>query len=264
MRLLDDEIPYGMVTESRSGSYWNLVAPYALASGIFAPESREAQGAFRYLLLHGARFLGLVRTAAYVLYGPDAGVEISGVNPVYGNNASRFLADLDEPDRLVLSLYAQLAVGMTRGTFVAGEGTTVAPLDGAYYRTTYLPPNAAANAGFLETLRLMLVHERPGELDLAFATPRRWLAAGNRVAVRGLPTRFGPVSYSIDSGDRSLSVSVEVPSRSPPHGLRLRLRLPDGQTIGMVTPRLPVDDRTQTIDLSGLRGTLAFEVRRRG
>jgi hypothetical protein len=263
MRLLDDETPYGMVTESRSGSYWNLVAPYALASGIFAPGSREAQGALRYLRLHGARFLGLVRTGAYVLYGPDAGGGISGINPVYGNNASRFLAHLDEPDRLVLGLYGQLAVGMARGTFVAGEGTTVAPLDGAFYRSTYLPPNAAANGSFLETLRLMLVHERPQTLELAFATPRAWLAPGKRVVVSGVPTRFGPVSYSIRAEVSSLGVTVSFPSRPPKHAY-LRLRLPDGQRIVSVTPRLPVDGRTQTIDLSGLRGTVELEIRRRG
>ena len=48
----------------------------------------------------------------------------------------------------------------------------------------YLPPNGAADAAFLETLRLMLVHEtrdadgRPVGLRLAEATPRAWLAAG--------------------------------------------------------------------------------------
>ena len=42
-RLLDPEKPYGSVTESHSGGYWNLVAPYAFASGLFAPESAEAR-----------------------------------------------------------------------------------------------------------------------------------------------------------------------------------------------------------------------------
>jgi hypothetical protein len=264
MRLLEGETPYRAVTESRAGSYWNLVAPYALASGLFPPTSRQATGTLRYLTLHGARLLGLVRTGAYVLYGPDAGTAVSGVNPVYGNNASRFLAALDRPDRLVLALYGQLAAGMTRQTFVGGEGTSIAPLDGAYHRTTYLPPNAAANASFLETLRLQLVHETPDGLELAFATPRGWLAAGKRLAVRRVPTRFGPVSYSIEAGMRSLRVTVEVPQGPPPKHLRLRLRLPAGERLGPLTPALPVDARTRTIDLSGLRGTVELEVARGG
>src|SRR5262249_22031700 len=44
MKLLDGEVPYGSVTQERAGSYWNLVAPYALQSGVFPPGSREAQG----------------------------------------------------------------------------------------------------------------------------------------------------------------------------------------------------------------------------
>jgi hypothetical protein len=262
MRLLDQELPYALVTESREGSYWNLVAPYALASGIFSPSSREARGALRYLLLHGSRLLGLVRSGVFVLYGDDADVATSGVNQVYGNNVSRFLADLDRPDQLTLSLYGHLAAGMTGNTFVAGEGTTVAPLADARYRTTYLPPNAAANATFLETLRLTLVHETRDGLELAFATPRAWLEAGKRIAVSGLRTRYGPVSYSIEAATTSLRVRVEVPSRPRPARLRLRLRLPAGQRIARVTPKRPVEAQTQTIDLSGLRGTVELEVRR--
>lgn len=264
MRLLDDVQPYPIVTTSRDGSYWNLVAPYALASGILPPSGTQARGILRYLDRHGARLLGLVRTRASVLYGPDAGGVRSGVNPVYGNNASRFLAALDEPDRLVLALYGHLAAGMAPGTFVAGEGTSVAPLLGVAPRTTYLPPNAAANATFLATLRLLLVREGTDSLDLAFATPRAWLAAGKRIAVSDLPTRFGPVSFAIDARAKTIGVRVDVPPRTPPRRLRLRLRLPTGQRLGNVRPARPVDERTQTIDLSGLRGTVLLEVDRRG
>src|SRR5439155_14266671 len=69
VRLLDGEQPYGSVTGERLGSYWNLVMPYALASGLFAPGSAEARGILRYMELHGARLLGLVRAGAYALYG---------------------------------------------------------------------------------------------------------------------------------------------------------------------------------------------------
>src|SRR5207247_2654388 len=82
----------------------------------------------------------------------------SGTDQVYGLNVARLLADEDRPDQLVLSLYGQLAAAMTERTFVAGEGATVAPLRGESYRSMYLPPNGAANASFLETLRLRLPH----------------------------------------------------------------------------------------------------------
>ena len=54
---------------SRPGSYWNLVMPYALASGIFPPHGTRAKGVFQYLHAHGSRILGLVRAGAYTLYG---------------------------------------------------------------------------------------------------------------------------------------------------------------------------------------------------
>jgi hypothetical protein len=271
VRLLDGEQPYESVTESRSGAYWNLVAPYALASGLFAPGSPEAEGAIRYMLGHGSRLLGLVRAGAFSLYGLEPAYPRSGVNPVYGLNAGRLLADGDRPDQLVLSLYGQLAAGMAPGTFVSGEGLSVAPLRGEYYRSMYLPPNGASNGSFLETLRLMLVHETrdragaPQGLELAFATPRAWLEPGKEIAVRSAPTSFGHVSFSIVSGDNSLRAWIDVPSRSRPRTLELRLRAPRGNRIagvsvnGRAHPRF--DARTETIDLSGLSGRLNLIVR---
>jgi hypothetical protein len=93
----------------------------------------------------------------------------------------------------------------------------------------------------------MLVHETPTGLELAYATPRAWLAPGRRIAVRAAPTSFGPLSYSLDAKQGSVHVEVDVPSRAEPRSLRLRLRLPGG--------------RTRTLDLSGRRGHVELEVR---
>jgi hypothetical protein len=273
-RLLDGERPYGSVTEDRAGGYWNLVMPYALASGLFAPGSAEAEGALRYLLLHGSRMLGLVRAGAYSLYGLTPGFPASGVNPVYGLNAARFLADGDRPDQLVLSLYGQLAAGMAPGTFVSGEGLSVAPIGRERYRSMYLPPNAASNASFVETLRLLLVHEardrrgRPVGLQLAFATPRSWLAPGTQIAVRNAPTSFGELSFSIRASDGSVRALIDVPRRARPRTLALRLRLSRGSRIaGVVLDGRPLrrfDARTGTIKLptAGHRLELTVDVER--
>jgi hypothetical protein len=233
-RLLDDETAYRSLTQERAGSYWNLVAPYALQSGLFPPSSPEARGALRYLLTHGSRLAGLVRAGAYALYGRDARFPTGGTDQVYGKSVSRFLADMHEPEQLALSLYGQLALGMTPDTFVAGEAASVAPLRRQWYRSMYLPPNGAANGSFLETLRLLLVHETADGLELAWSTPRAWLAPGKRIEVRDLPTSFGPVSFAIDARH----VSVDLPPRAP-RSVELRLRLPGS---------------TRTLDLSGLRG----------
>ncbi len=240
VRLLDDERPYESLTESRAGSYWNLVMPYALASGIFPPGSPEARGVLRYLLGHGSRLLGMVRAGAYALYR-DPVHPVSGTDQVYGINMARFLADNDEAGQLVLSLYGSLAGAMTEHTFVSGEAASVAPLAGAFHRAMYLPPNGASNAAFLETLRSLLVHERidasgaPRGLELAFATPRPWLGPGRTISVERMPTSFGPVSYELRRAGNQVLAAIDPPSRARPRTLHLRLRLPASTHIATIT-----------------------------
>ena len=216
-RLLDREPAYGSLTQAKLGSYWNLVMPYALASGIFAPDSPEAAGVLKYMLRHGSRLVGLVRAGAYALYEKPV-YPVSGTDQVYGTNVARFLADGDAADQLVLSLYGSLAVAMTPNTFVSGEAASVAPLRGSHFRSMYLPPNGASNAAFLQTLRALLVHETrdaegaPTGLELGFATPRPWLRAGRRISVRRAPTSFGPVSYSLEARSDTIRAIVETPA----------------------------------------------------
>jgi hypothetical protein len=272
-RLLGDEKPYDTVTESHLGGYWNLVAPYAFASGLFPARSTESRAIIRYLLLHGSRLLGVVRAGAYSLYGLNAPAPTSGVNAVYGLNVSRFLSDNDRPDQLVLSLYGQLAVAMAPGTFVAGEGVSVTPLDDETYRSMYLPPNGASNGTFLETLRLMLVHEtrneeaEPRGLQLAFATPRAWLRPGREISVRRAPTSFGPLSFSMRSSGRSVSVTIDVPNRSRPTTLELRVRLPHDTHVTSVQLNGRAyghfDARREVIELPTKPGRLDLLVRTR-
>jgi len=268
--LLDDEHPYRSVTEARLGSYWNLVVPYALASGFFDRGGVRAEGILRYTLLHGSRLLGVVRAGAYRLYG-EGEFPRGGTDEIYGNSLARFLADIDAPDRLVLAFYGQLAVAMTPGTFVGGEAAAVAPHEGSYLRTAYLPPNSASNATFLTKLRLMLVHERRGSdgepdgLELGFATPRAWLQAGKRIVVCRMPTSFGLLSYEIRAAARSVGATILVPRRTPPRKLALRLRLPGTRRLVAVSvggrPSLRFQPRTGTIDLTGRRGVVRVTAR---
>ena len=268
--LLDGERAYGSVTEARLGSYWNLVMPYALASGLFERGGTRADGIFRYTLLHGSRLLGLVRAGAYRLYG-EGGFPRGGTDEVYGNSLARFLADNDAPDRLVLSLYGQLAVAMTPGTFVGGEAAAVAPHEGSYLRTAYLPPNSASNATFLTKLRLMLVHERRGSdgepdgLELGFATPRRGFnrasassSAACRRASGCFRTRSGP--GTLGRGDDPRPAPDAARTGLPcgcgcPRSRRLVALNVNGR------PFARLDPRNGTIDLSGRRGTVRVTAR---
>jgi len=266
--LLDGtEHAYGSVTDSLDGSYWNLVMPYALGSGFFPRGSAAATGVLRYMQAHGSRFLGLVRFRAWPNVGKP-GYRAPGSDDVYGTNLARFLADNGQADQLILSLYGKLGADMTANTFVSGEGSTIGPVDGEYYRSMFRPPNAANNAFFLETLRLMLVHETraadgtPDGLELAYSTPRRWLLPGRRIVVRGMRTSFGALSYSLRVGKSAVRVQLTVPRRVPPRTLQLRLRLPVGKLItgvalgGKAFARY--DAGSGTIDLSGLKGRVTL------
>jgi hypothetical protein len=224
--------PYGRITFSRLGSYWNLLMPYAFASGFFAPHSVEADAILRYLDLHGARFLGVTRADAHISYqAPGVG---QGLGQVYGLESSRFLADNDQSDELALGLYGMLAAGMTSDTYVSGEAISVLPVAGSYIRTMYMPPNLGANSTYLETLNLTLVHETrdargaPSGLELGFSTPRAWLADGGHFGVRGARSSFGRLSYEVRRDRGHVDVRLDVP-RAP--SVRLRLRLPLGTEI---------------------------------
>jgi hypothetical protein len=116
----------------------------------------------------------------------------------------------------------------------------------------------------------MLVHEtrdkdgEPRGLQLAYSTPRAWLRAGQRIAVRRLPTSFGPLSFTIRSTDRAVRVSLDVPQRAPLRTLSLRLRLPHGDRISSVV----VDGRpvpglvhAETFDLPHRAGHLEVVAR---
>jgi hypothetical protein len=111
----------------------------------------------------------------------------------------------------------------------------------------------------------MLVHETAGGgLELAYSTPRAWLAAGKRIAVNRAPTSFGPLSYSIDSGEHSVRTRLEIPRRAPMRSLSLRLRRPGRQRITRVEldgrPFRHYDPVAETIDLTGHTGSLALTV----
>ena len=246
--------PWSRITATRDGSYWNLVMPYVFASGFFPAGGRDARGLMTYLDTHGSRLLGVARADAHITYGYY--VVGDGLGPAYQLGLSRFLADNDRPDQLVLSLYGMLAVGMTANTFVSGEAVSVIPVEGRFYRSMYMPPNLGANSSYLETLRLMLVHERRGRrgaptgLDLAFGTPRSWLRNGQTIEVDRAPTSFGRLSFTIARTGSVVRIHVEPPARAT--SVRLRLRLPFGERIASVRGA-EFDANGATIDLSSLR-----------
>ena len=127
----DDEEPYGSLTETRLGSYWNLVMPYALASGLFPPRGPQANGV---LALHAAARLAAARARArrrVRALRPSRPSPSRAPTRSTGSTWRASSPTTTRPTSSCSSLYGQLAAAMTPGTFVAGEAASVAPLRGA-------------------------------------------------------------------------------------------------------------------------------------
>lgn len=248
--------PYERIAANRDGGYWNLLIPYALATGILPPGGADARAALRYVTDHGGLFLGLTRFNEPGIDPPGvcetgpippfsagvSGYDAPGVDEQYAYSFLKFLGDNDQADLLVLAFYGKLAGDLTPSTFVCGEGTTLwaCPDLPPGSRSQWFPPLSANNATYLRALRELLVHEDrdddgvPTRLHLAPATPRPWLADGRRVAVDGLPTLFGPVTYAIKStvDQGTLTATVTPPPAEPgrlaPRSVVLHVRTPTG------------------------------------
>jgi hypothetical protein len=83
-------------------------------------------------------------------------------------------------------------------------------------------------AKFVHRLRDMILTEYNNDLLLAVATPERWLAPGQEIAVKNAPTHYGPVSYTLRGGAGEVRATVELPQRTPYRDAWLTVRAPGG------------------------------------
>lgn len=270
---------YSPITETRLGSYWNLVMPYALDSGIFDYNSEEVGSMLEFMHQHGALMLGMLR---FNFYGTPIGAHkedaipayyTTGVDNVYLLNYIRTIAQRDNVDRLLLSFYGRLVHGQTAHTFCSGEGDNIGVYPGVVNRCSFGSWNNGNNATWLQNLRLLLLRESysteagaPENLYIAHATPREWLEDGKTIEFNDAPTIFGLASCKIVSHINSgvVNVSLTIPSRDPIKGLYLKLRLPKGKHITGVKMNGRDYDKynaqSEIIDLSGWKGHVELMV----
>jgi hypothetical protein len=267
--LLADEPAHDPLTATRTGSYYDLMCPYVIGSEIFGQGSEREDWLLGYLENHGGIAMGMIRSQPH--QGQFSGEP--GVNPLYGLRYQLALLRRDEREKALVGFYGQLAQGMTRGTFIGGEGSRFLHGD-ANGRSFYLPPNSSSNAAWLVTLRNLLVQDwdldedgQPDTLRLMFAVPRRWLADGKQIRLKDAPTTFGPVSCRVDSklSRGVVEMNVTLPPR-PVKTILLRAPVPTGWQIESVeidgegAPLVGGD----TVDLSGKTKpvTVRFQVTR--
>ncbi|MBM3334752.1 hypothetical protein FJY63_08830, partial [Candidatus Sumerlaeota bacterium] len=229
--LLSDEEPHDPLTATRMGSYYNLIAPYTLGSGIFGYNSPREQWLLEYLQQRGGIAMGMIRCQ------PHQGEfdKQPGINVLYGLRYQQTLMRRDDRERALVGFYGHLAQAMTRDTFIGAEGSRFLHGD-KYGRSMYLPPNSANNAMFLLTLRRLLIQDwdlnednKPETLRLLYAIPRRWLGDGAVLKIERAPTAFGTISLDVSSRLTASKVTVRIvaPPLSP-QTMSLRLPLPSG------------------------------------
>jgi hypothetical protein len=162
----------------------------------------------------------------------------------------------DDAPNFLRSMLNQYAVDIVPGEYTFREHTTTGPLDKLF-----------EEACFLERLRMMLVMEEGDVLWLARATPRAWLAPGQRIAVRNAPTHFGVVSYELlsDIAHGRLVATVILPSRSAPREVVLVLRHPASAAVASVKVNgqnwTDFDAARGWVKLHGLAGQANIEVK---
>jgi hypothetical protein len=262
--LLGDEPAHDPLTATRQGSYYDLIIPYVLGSGIFGPGDEREGWIIDYLRKHGGLSMGMIRST------PHQGEfdNQPGVNVLYGLRYNLTLLRRGDRDHALVGFYGHLAQGMTRDTFIGGEGSRFLHGD-KHGRSFYLPPNSASNATFLTTLRYLLIQDwdldddgKPETLRLLDAIPPRWLlpeenSPRQATIIDNAPSAFGEVSLKVYPRVKTGEVLVEVQAPPRPVG-KWTVRLPDppgytitGVTIGKDELKRNADGR---VDLTGRTG----------
>ena len=148
--------------------------------------------------------------------------------PVYNPQATAYLLR-DEPVAAIRAFYSYMACAFSH--------SALEPVEHRWTWGQYFGPPSTDGAWF-ELYRNMLIRELDdGSLLLLQATPRKWLADGQQIAVERAPTYYGEVSMTVDSHAASglLTASVEMPKRRPVKRLIVRLRHPEAKPMRSVT-----------------------------
>ncbi len=236
--------PFASMTADRLASYTNYrYWPEMLSAGCLRPEWHDAIIAYR--ASHGGELLGTTRFMDCLDDWP------------YAHYAAGLLLR-DRVEHFLLGFYGDLAVHRTRGASMAYEQAAVR---GSPTRTCVADYCVPADLVAPLMAKWMVVFEEPDAavLWLCRATPRLWLAPGQRIRVRRAPTRWGLVSFMVEAkGSGEVVANVSLPEGGLPAELRLRLRRPGaGPLLAVRVNGRPHDDfdaQTETIRIERPEG----------
>ena len=246
------EQPYGYLPDSREGNYYAILAPRMLEAELFPHDDELALVVADFLEARGGLVLGLStfqgnfpsRRRAPGAEHAELGID---AHFVYGYALTNLRHD--RVARFLLTYHGLMAYGMSKGTFAPPECSLITSGEGPYtpagkrFEWCAMPqPHLHSLAQLLRVVRMLLVQEEGDTLWLARATPREWLAPGQRLEVRRAATIFGFVSLTIAStgagdpgGAGRLTASIAAEWHHAPARTFLRLRHPAGRAIAALT-----------------------------
>jgi hypothetical protein len=149
--------------------------------------------------------------------------------PVYNQQATAYLYR-DEPAAAIRAFYSMMACAFSHHQLT--------PLEHRWaWGQYYMPPST--DGAWFELYRNMLLNELHGDgtLLIGQAIPRAWLAQGKRIEITRAPTRFGQVSVQLTSAAATgrITATIDFEDARRPRTLMVRLRHPEGKTLGSVS-----------------------------
>jgi hypothetical protein len=144
--------------------------------------------------------------------------------PVYNPQATAYLLR-DDAKAAIRAFYSYIACAFSHDA--------LEPVEHRWTHGQYFGPPSTDGAWF-ELYRNMLLRERDdGSLLLLGASPRAWLADGQRIEIRRAPTYFGPINVTVDSGASGgvIRAIILAEWRTAPKEMIVRLRHPESRRI---------------------------------
>jgi len=241
--------PIENLTANQHASYCNYrYFPEMMSADILPPATLDAL--LQWRRTHGGELLGMTRFEGHMDDWPALHV-------------ARALLERDEPDRYLMLMYAHWAHHAATGTLGSYEQASIRPGEDDLKHMIagqVLPCQAMTPI----MLRWGLVYEEreADTLWLCRAVPRRWLAPGERLAVRRVPTRFGKVGFTIKlKQDGTGQVALRLPTAPVAAQIKLRLRLPEGRVVAARLHDVPLllEDDLLTVP-QGVAGKVRLQV----
>ncbi len=205
--------PYDDLALGRlQGTYFHYWVDMQLHFNFFNPDDDVAQWLTDYVQQRNGFVLGLTRARAQT-------GRAGWINNVYDAGYYNFRLRQGKIEEFLLGLYTKFALGMSRYTYVASEGSPFIGYNtenGGFVGADYSFPNSAANAETLLMLRNALVLEElkdnveTGKLSLLRGAPRAWLEPGKRIAISKMRTYFGPITYSVQGSNGRARAEIEA------------------------------------------------------